>query len=627
MTRMLSIGVSGLSAAQTGLATTGHNISNVNTPGFSRQRVEQTTREAQATGGGYIGRGTNVETVRRIYSEFLNAQTRDADSQVASAEVLSREMARLSSLLADDTSGVGPAVTRLFASFGDLASNPADLAVRATVLASAESLTTRIGELNTRINALRADANAGIENSVSQINALTTQIADINERIRLGQANGQPPNDLLDQRDQHLRDLSKLVRTSVVKQTDGTLNVFIGSGQTLVSGTSRFALSTDVDPADPSNRRLLLTSAAGSVPLSTTALGGGELAAGYEFRDGTLNNAQTALGRIATVLGTQINRQHALGVDRAGNMGGAFFNVGTPFVVPNGANTGAGVLTAAITNETLLQASDYRVTYDGTNYTVTRLQTGASQVFAAFPATLEGVQFSIAGAPAAGDSFIVQTVRTGAANLSLAITDPARVAASSPVIAASASANLGNGRVSGTRVNGPTANVNLQQPVTLTFTSANTFDVVGTGTGNPTGVPYTAGAAITYNGWTIELNGQPRVGDTFTVSANPSGVADNTNARALGSLQSALVVNGATLPGAFGQMVSAVGVDTREAEIQLQAQQNVLTAAESAQQSVAGVNLDEEAANLVRYQQAYQAAARYIAVANTLFDEILQIGR
>lgn len=624
---MQSIGLSGLNAAQTGLATTGHNISNVNTPGFSRQRVEQTTRPANPTGGGYIGQGSNVDTVRRIYSEFLVAQTRDAESQTATAEVLNRELGRLGALVGDDASGVGPAITRLFAAFGDLASNPADLAVRQTVLAGAQTLTARMAELDSRMNALRADANGAIEQSVAQINTYTEQLVDLNQKITLAQGTGQPPNDLLDQRDQLLRDMSKQVRISVVKQADGTLNVFMGSGQTLVTGATRFTLTTGVDPSNPANRRLLLTSASGSVPISGAALGGGELAAAFQLRDGTLSEAQAALGRVAYVLGAQINQQHQLGVDRAGVLGTALFNVAAPTVIPNAGNTGAGVVTATVVNNAILEASDYSVSWDGAQYTVTRVTTGASQVFVGFPATVDGVQFSIAGAPAAGDSFLVQTVRNAAANLSVAISDPALLAASSPVIATAALTNLGNGRITGPRANPPVANVNLQQPVTITFTSAGTFDVTGIGTGNPTGVPYTAGSSITYNGWTTEISGQPRVGDTFTVTANATGVADNTNARALGALQSARLVNGATLPGAYGQMVTGVGSDAREAGVQLQAQQNILTAADSAQQSVAGVNLDEEAANLIRYQQAYQAAARYIAVTNTLFDSILQLGR
>ena len=630
MPSMLSIGVSGLNAAQANLATAGHNISNVNTPGFSRQRVEQSTQVPQGGSGGYFGRGTTIETVRRMYSEVLATQTRDAQSQVAASESMAVDLARLANLVGDETTGVSPSLARFFSAMQDLAGNPGDIATRQLVLASAQSLLTRLTEVDGQMNQMRVDANATISSSVGLINAMTTQLTELNDQITLAQATGQPPNDLLDRRDQLLRDLGQQVRVSVVRQTDGAVSVFLGSGQTLVSGNTRFQLSVGADPVAPQNVRLLLSNSSAQVPISSTALGGGQLAAAFQFRDGTLVNTQNSLGRVAQVFATQMNRQNALGADRTGAMGGAIFNVGTPTVIPNGANAGTGTLTAAITNESQLQASDYRLRFDGgVNYSITRQRDGVAQTFVAgaFPVTVDGVRFTIGGAYVLGDSILVQPVRTAVANLSLAITDPARLAASNPVIATAVLANLGNGRVSGPTVNGPNPNINLQQPVTIAFTGAATFDVVGIGTGNPVGVAYTNGGNITYNGWTVQISGSPRAGDVFTLTPNVGGSGSNTNAVAMAGLQSALGVNGATLAGAYGQMVTDVGADTRGAQIQLDAHQNIMTAADNAQQSLSGVNLDEEAANLVRYQQAYQAAARYISIASSLFDDLLQIGR
>jgi flagellar hook-associated protein 1 len=627
MSRLSSVGISGLNAANAGLQTTGHNIANVNTPGYSRQRVEQATAIAEQTGGGFLGKGTTIDTVRRIYNEFLVAQVRDADSLASAAGTLGNEIARLTGLLGDDATGLQPVLSRFFASVQNLASNPGDLTVRATVLADANALAQRFTALDTQFRQLRSDTNGAIANSVTSINSFTSQIATLNQRIAIDQASGQPPNDLLDQRDALLRDLGKQVRVSVTKQTDGSINVFLGTGQPLVVGNSSFTLSVGPDPAFVSDSRLLLSNGVTSVPIQSTSLGGGELAGYFDFRNGALTNAQNSLGRIAQVLGTQFNRQHALGADRTGAMGGAFFNLGTPAAIANTGNAGTGVLTAAITNEAVLQASDYRVSWDGANYTVRRLADGVTQTFAALPATVDGVQLTIAGAPAAGDSFLVQAVRNAVANFSVAITDPARIAAATPIASSAAVANLGAATIAKPTVNGPTPNVNLQQTVTITFTSATNFDVVGIGTGNPVGVAYTSGGNITYNGWTTQITGTPRAGDVFTIQTNPTGIADNGNAQALSLLQGATMVNGATLSAAYGQTVSDVGVAARTAEAQRTAQEATLAAAEQAQQATSGVNLDEEAANLVRYQQAYQASARYIQIANSLFDELLGLGR
>jgi flagellar hook-associated protein 1 FlgK len=359
-------------------------------------------------------------------------------------------------------------------------------------------------------------------------------------------------------------------------------------------------------------------------------LAGGEIGGLLAFRAGTLDAAHNALGRIALGLGEAFNDQHRLGQDLQGALGQAFFALGTPQVLPSSANTGGATVGATIASYANLTTSDYRVRFDGANYLVTRLADGNVQTFGALPQTVDGVTIAVAGAPAAGDTFLVQPTRTGARDLAVLLTDTNRIAAAAPIRTSSAIANAGGATISAGSVNAPPPpDPNLAQTVTLTFTGPGTFDVAGAGTGNPAGVAYTPGAPVTYNGWTVSIDGTPRAGDVFTVAANAGGTGDNRNALALAGVQTATVLAGgaATVQGAYAQLVSEVGNKAREVQVTGDAQAKLLEQTLAERESVSGVNLDEEAANLLRYQQAYQAAAKVIAISGTLFDAILEIAR
>jgi flagellar hook-associated protein 1 FlgK len=330
-------------------------------------------------------------------------------------------------------------------------------------------------------------------------------------------------------------------------------------------------------------------------------------------------------------LASSFNDQHRLGQDSTGQAGTDLFAVGSARALPNGLNKGTAVIGASITNYSALTTSDYRIKYDGSNYTVMRMSDSTTSTFASLPQTVDGVTLALSsGAMAAGDSFLIEPTRAGVASLGVLISDVNRVAAGAPIRSAAALANTSAAKVSAGSVNPPApVNANLKSPVTLTFTSAGTFDVSGTGTGNPAGVAYTDGGNITYNGWTIQISGTPVAGDVFTVGPNTSGVGDNRNALALAGLQSKMMLDGGaeTLQGAYAQIVSDIGNRAQEASVNSAAQTSLLGSVETARQSGAAVNLDEEAANLMRYQQAYQASGKIIAIAGQLFDTILQLGR
>jgi flagellar hook-associated protein 1 len=312
-----------------------------------------------------------------------------------------------------------------------------------------------------------------------------------------------------------------------------------------------------------------------------------------------------------------------------GVAGGNFFSIGGPQVNASTGNTGTAVIAASLSSASALTTSDYRLDYNGAAYTVTRLSDGVQQGFASLPQTVDGFTLNLAsGAVSAGDQFLIRPTLAGAGSIGLAITNTAGLALAAPIRATQGNANTGSGTISAGVVNAPPPpNINLQQPVTLSFTGPGTFDVSGAGTGNPTGVAYAAGAVISYNGWTVQISGAPKAGDSFTIGPNNVGVADNRNALLLTKLQTATPVSGTmSYQSAYGNLVGVIGNKTHELDVTTTAQTTLVDQTTAAREAFSGVNLDEEAAQLLRYQQAYQASAKVMAMAGKLFDSILQLG-
>lgn len=719
---IFGIGISGLNAAQAGLVTTGHNISNANTPGFHRQQAVQMTNIPQFTGAGFLGQGVQVDTVKRIYNEFLDKQVSDSQTKVSYYESYNAQVTQIDNLLADANSGLSPALQDFFSAVNDVASTPASVPSRQAMLSSAQAMLTRFQGLSTRMTEMRDSVNSQIRTSVDAVNSFAQQIADLNQRIAYATSaspSKQPANDLLDQREQLVSELNKVVQTSVVKQDDGSYNVFIGSGQPLVVGQSIMQLSAVQSNLDPERLEVGLVAGNSSVTLGSNILQGGTLSGLLAYRSQTLDMAQNALGRVAIGLAQTFNDQHKLGQDLKGNLGQDFFTVPVPKVISKLGN--AAALTAAVTINDVgkLTVEDYNLQFNGGVWGLSKVSNGAAVTMtgtgtAADPFVADGLSIVIGGVPAAGNGFQIQPTRNGSRDLAVAISDTSDIAAGAPVTsAATLAGNTGNGKISppvvnsfndqvtitvngaGTAYNvvdnttGATlaANVvglpgaisfngwsatiagaganstfvvsnlntsktagagaisvtspmapnaqlhmpdpNLKNPVTITFTTATTFSVAGAVTGTPiVGLNYTAGSPISYNGWTVNITGSPAAGDTFTIGPNPSGNADNRNALLLAALQSknTLASGTATYQGTYSQMVSAVGNKANEAQVNGKANDNLLAQATIAQQSMSGVNLDEEAANLVRYQQAYQASGKMIQIASTLFDTLISLG-
>lgn len=626
---IFSIGVSGLNAAQAGLVTASHNISNAATEGFTRQTVVQTNRNPQSTGSGFFGQGVEVATVRRLYSQFLDSQVLKAETQQASFDAFLAQAKQIDNVLADPSSGLSPALQSFFSGVQDVAANPSSVPSRQSMLSLGEVLVSRFQAIDTRFAEIRTGVNRQVGDVAGRINTIASEIATLNRQIVASpNTEAQPANDLLDQRDKLVSDLNKLVRVNVITQSDGSYNVFIGTGQSLVLGASTLTLTSRTSLEDPTSVEVGYLVGSTTAVLQPETLQGGELGGLLTFLDDTLTPAQNEFGRVATVLTQTFNAQHRLGQDLNGVLGGDFFVPPAATVVGRTGNTGSGVLSATLANVGQLTASDYRVTYTGANYIVTRLSDDTQQTFATLPRTIDGVTITLAsGTPATGDSFLVQPTRFAARDIDLAIADTSLIAAAAPVRTTTTLANIGNAKISAGVV-GSVANLPLPGTVTLTYAQAtNRFTVTGA---VPAAGPfvYSTGAAITFNGLTVSVTGTPADGDTFTIANNTSGVADNRNALLLGQLQTMqTVANGtASYQSAYSQVVSRVGNDTREVQTQSNAQGALVKQTREAKLSFSGVNLDEEAANLIRYQQAYQASGKVLQVATTLFDTLLRLG-
>ncbi len=734
-TGIFSTGISSLQAAQLGLLTTEHNIANATTAGFNRQRTVQASNLGTLTGSGFIGQGVHVSTIERMYSGFLAGQVNRTQSASSELAAYGAQIAQLDNMLADADAGVSPALQDFFKGVQQVSANPSQVASRQALLSSAQALVARYQGINDNINQMYDGVNAQVQSTVGAINSYSTQIANLNQAIVVAQSSAnQPANDLLDQRDQLVLDLNKLVKVTTTTNTDGTYNVYMGNGQQLVVGTQVMTMTAQPSSADPSRFVVGLKTPAGNQELPESLISGGALGGLLAFRRESLDRIASDLGRNAASLALAFNAQHALGQDLLGQSVGdggfaaAFFTLAAPRVVANQNNSvaGAAVISATLvtpppidgsytlarngagtlytltrqsdgqawtgatpaalqaalpTSEgltltgvtvaagastqvyspaanganfyTQLTSSDYRLSYDGANYTMTRLSdstqwSNASLVnLSATVAGSEGFSLALAsGAPAAGDSFLIQPTRDAIKGLAVNATvaaDVRLIAAAAPVRTAAASANTGTAKISaGDALPGFGTPPIAAAGVSFTYNSAgNTLTLAGVPAGanisltsagtttvypGPT-IPYVSGATISFAGVSASISGNADNGDVFTLAKNTGGVSDGRNALDLNLLQTQNTMSGktASFASAYAQLVSDTGNKAREIDVKTLAQDALLKQAQDARDSLSGVNLDEEATNLLRYQQAYQASSKMLAIGNKLFDDLLAV--
>ncbi|MFT3802899.1 MAG: flagellar hook-associated protein FlgK [Burkholderiaceae bacterium] len=619
---LLNIGASALSAAYTQIQTVGNNISNANTVGYHRQTVVQ-SEVGTNTGADYVGMGVQIDAVQRQYNQFVERAVFVAQSTASAAQARSTQTSALENLFADPDTGLGASMDALRTALADLSNTPNSSAVRGVVLSSAQNLASRVRTLDTQIKDLAHDTDQQLDAAVGELNTMLADLAKLNGKLAFGSGTGTALNDLLDQRDALINKINTQIRGNAYINDDNTVTMFASTGESLVAGTSSSQFSIGTDTLGTGRPQLMMKQGAVDVPVNTVNIGGGAIAGLLRFRNEDLVSAQNQLGQMAAAIAGAFNAVQTAGVDGSGQAGQPLFGVASPTVGGATTNTGTGAFAATVVDASQLKASDYRIDYDGTDYVVTRLSDGQRTTLSGFPQVVDGLRFDeTATGAAAGDRFLVKSGSVFAGEFGVPLTSGSQIAAAMAAYPAATSSNRGTMTVAGFSV-ASGAGANLTAPVTLTFHADGTFDVSGTGTGDPTGLTYAPGQPITYNGWTLTLQGQPVEGDTVTVSATQSPQTDNRNAKQLYEAIDATSVDGRSFNDAYAALVADVGARAASANTATTIAEQSLTNAEAARDNISGVNLDEEAVRLLQYQQAYQAAAKIIATANTLFDSLL----
>ncbi|MEM5425152.1 flagellar hook-associated protein FlgK [Paraburkholderia ferrariae] len=666
MSNIFSIGLSGLQAAQIGISTTGENISNSTTAGYTVEKPVYQESAGQYTSNGYLGSGVTTATVQRAYSQYLTTAVNNAQTASSSYTASYNLATQLSNLVGSPTSGIATAITNFFTGLQNVSNSPSDTAARQTVLSDAQTLATQINAASQQYDAMRQSVNTQLTSAVSQINTYTQQIANLNAQITSASSSGQQPNQLLDQRDQAVANLSQLVGVQVVQGSTG-YSVFLGNGQPLVVSSQSYNLGTQPSSTNPQELAVTwqglngASAASQGAPqvLSSAALQGGTVGGLVSFVSSTLDPAESQLGAIVTSFAAQVNSQNALGLTLSGGAGGNLFTVGNPLVTASSTNPDTQTtVSATLTNSTQPLTDNYKLSYDGTNWNLTDTTTNslvATQPNGAAPIKIGGFSITPSGTVSAGDSFMIQPTAGALASFSVATSDPAAIAAATPVVVSASTKNAGTATVSQGTVGAGYSTSAL--PVTLSYASTST--TTGTLSGFPVGskvqvtvagsstpttytitssttpVSYdaTTGATIaimdstgTVTNASFTMTGTPSNNDTFTVAGNKSGTQDGRNALAIANLTSSTAYTGSTtLTTAYANYVNSIGDTASQLKASNTSQQSLVTQLTSQQQSVQGVNLDEEAANLLQYQQLYQANSKVIQTAASLFQTLLGI--
>lgn len=636
---LLNVGARALLANQVALQTAGNNIANVNTPGYSRQTVVLQTVQGQFTGGGYIGQGVDVQTILRNQSELLTRQSATAGSVQAGDIVRAERLRQLQEVFSGGATGLGAAINDMMNAFSDVVSAPTDITARTLVLTRIDETASRMRSAAERVDEIEYTVKEQLQSSITAINSLAGQIAAVNEQIARAKGNGQTPNDLLDNRDQLIREMNQYVQTTQIPADDGTVGLFVGGSQPLVLGTTPSLVSVDDATQFPGSGQLkLFFNRPGSpaIEVDENMLGGGSVSGLLRFNNTDLSESRNLLGRMAMAIGMTMNEQHKLGLTLDGQMGKDLFSI--PTSMP-GLTNGAGVGTVNFTDPTKFAASDYEIRFTtGTAGQVVRLSDGKATAFtdAANLATLDidGLTFNLTTPGVPGDRMLFQPFNTAGANINALVYSPRDLAAANPINAAMGTTNGGTLQLAGLKATDTLVAPPIPGGVTLTFTAGppTTYAVNGSTTppSGTAGIPYTSGSTITIDGWEIKLQGSPKTGDTVRVgNALDPQYGDNYtrnagNATALMNLRDVKMFDESTLADGYSGLMAQVGTRTQSATFAAELSTTIAANLERDRTAVSGVNLDEEAAKLIQYQQAYQASAKMLQIAQSIFDTLIQ---
>ncbi|WP_397607481.1 flagellar hook-associated protein FlgK [Silanimonas sp.] len=626
MPSILGNGTSALLAFQRALATSSHNIANATVDGYTRQRVELSNRPGDGLRNNYIGAGVQIASITRLSDTLVTNRLLDSQGEIGRLDLVNGFALRIDQLFTDATTGLAQPFSAFFDAAQGVAAEPASQAARTELLGRAEALVARFDQLQGGLDQIDREINARLTGGAEEVNRLASEIARLNVEIaRNGPANASP--DLLDQRDRLVAQVATLTGVTTLPQEDGSLNVFTTGGQPIVVGATASRFVTVQDDFRNDRVVLALETTTGTVRLGAGSIAG-QLGGALSSRAELVDAGRAELGRIAATLAEIVNGQSAAGLDLNGNVGTDFFALAAPQPLANRNNTGTATLAVDIADVGALDGVPLEFRFDGANWTARRGDNGAPVALAglgtvASPFVVNGIEVVVSGAAAANDRFLIEPTSNAARDIALAINDPNRIAAASRIRPSADLTNLGQGRVVSLAVLDPT-NAALTTPATVQFLTPTTFSL----NGGPAQA-YTPGANIDANGWRLVLDGVPRAGDTFRVGANVSNSSDNTNMRAWAQLDDSRVLGGGanSLNDAIVAQTTRIGSAARETSFSLDSQKAIDEALVQQRESLSGVNLDEEAADLLRFQQAYQAAAQVISIADTIFQTFLSAVR
>jgi flagellar hook-associated protein 1 len=630
MSDILATSVSGLLAFQQALDVTSNNISNAATPGYSVETANFTPQQGQATSAGYIGSGVQVQSITRAYDELLAGQVRSSQSSYSSFNTYATQASQVDNMLSSSTTGLTASLQAFVNALQTVANSPSSTAQRQVLLSQAQSLSQQMQNYSAQLNTYSSGIESNIQSSVTQINTLSSGIANLNAQIAQGLAStGQTPNTLMDQRDQMIDKLSQYVTVNTATQPDGSMNVYVGSGEPLVVGSTSQTLAATPSAYNSSQYDISIVSGKLTTDV-TNEISGGSLGGLISVRSQVLQPAENTLGQFSVGLASIVNQAQQAGLDLTGAAGQPMFSVGPVGVSGASTNTGTATVTATRTALGSLTADDYVLSQNGGTWQLKDQTTGQNVTLtgtgtAANPFTAAGLSIVVGGGAAAnGDSFLIQPTADASAGMSVLLSSPAQIAAASSIQTVAAPANTGTGTVSATVVSDPTTYV--PGTYTISFTSATQYQIKNSANTVISSGTYTSGTPISFNGSQVSMTGTPAAGDTFTVDAAGGNISgDNSNLFAMIDALSATTMNGGTtsLSDVGNNLVSQVGVLTQQAQSNASAQQAVNQSATDTRSNLSGVNLDEEAAKMVQYQQAYSACAQLIQTSNAMFTSLL----
>ncbi|BDM21651.1 flagellar hook-associated protein FlgK [Pseudomonas sp. LRP2-20] len=674
MASLINIGMSGLGAAQSGMYTLGNNIANADVESYSRQQNVQKTKGGQQVGQVFIGSGTTLADVRRVYNAFLENQLRTTTSLSSDATSYLNQITPLDTALSSSDTGITAALQSFFSAMQDAAAKPTEDASRQLLLTSAQSLAKRFNTLSAQFNQQNSDINANMASIADKVNALTKSIADLNGQIsKMTAVNGQP-NDLLDQRDGAVRELSALIGADVVEQKNGNYDVYLKNGQALVLGNTTQTIGVEPSATDPTRMSLILNRGSTKMDI-TNSTTGGELGGLIRYRKDTLDPAMNELGRVALVVADAINSQLAQGIDKNGEFGATLFGdinsaaaIAQRSIAKSGNSAGSGNLDVTIKDTGKLTTSDYQVTFTSDKeYTVRKLPDGADMGTYSLdddPApVIDGFSLSLnGGALSAGDSFKITPTRNAAANIDTVLTDPKRLALAAPLTATSGSGNKGTGVITQPTLTSELdiydaaqrsqlqTGLKYSTPVKLVFGDDGSspqaytmYDAKGNNIGSGTIIPgqenklqlsvpmvdgsgTSLGSSFTFE---MSVSGAPKNGDSYTVALTGAGSADNRNSQSVIDLQTKSTVEvgadgkGISFTDAYAKLVSNVGGKAGQAQMDSDATTALHTSALDARNGVSGVSIDEETGNLIKFQQYYTASSQIIKAAQETFATLI----